>query len=80
MSDEKQIDKNLQTIKNGSVVRNLTTQWINPYPINAQSDGNTPIPPCAVSIKRPGNITLAEVSAFISKQCHLSVIVTPDAR
>lgn len=80
MSDEKQADKNLQTIKNGSVVRNLTTQWINPYPINTQSDSNTPLPPCAVAINRPGNITLAEVSAFISKQCRLSVIVTPDAK
>ncbi|NCG53218.1 PilN family type IVB pilus formation outer membrane protein [Serratia fonticola] len=78
--DEKQADKHLNALKKGSVVRDLTSQWINPYPLNTQSGGNNLLPPCAVAINRPGSITLAEVSAFISKRCQLPVVVTPDAQ
>lgn len=78
--DEKQADKHLNALKRGSVVRDLTSQWINPYPLNTQSGGNNLLPPCAVAINRPGSITLAEVSAFISKRCRLPVVVTPDAQ
>lgn len=78
--DETQADKHLHALKQGSVVRDLTSQWINPYPLNAQPGGNSLLPPCAVAINRPGSITLAEVSAFISKRCRLPVVVTPDAQ
>lgn len=78
--DENQADKHLHALKKGSVVRDLTSQWINPYPLNAQPGGNSLLPPCAVAINRPGSITLAEVSAFISKRCRLPVVVTPDAQ
>jgi len=78
--DEKQADKHLHALKKGSVVRDITSQWINPYPLNAQPGGNNLLPPCAVAINRPGNFTLAEVSAFISKRCRLPVVVTPDAQ
>jgi type IVB pilus formation R64 PilN family outer membrane protein len=78
--NEKQADKHLHAIKNGAVVRDLTSQWINPYPLNAQAGSNSLLPPCAVAINRPGSITLAEVSAFISKRCRLPVVVTPDAQ
>jgi type IVB pilus formation R64 PilN family outer membrane protein len=78
--DEKRADKHLHALKKGAVVRDLTSQWINPYPLNAQSGGNNLLPPCAVAINRPGSITLAEVSAFISKRCQLPVVVTPDAQ
>lgn len=78
--DEKQADSHLKALKNGAVVRDLSTQWINPYPLNALPGGNTLLPPCAVAINRPGNISLAEISAFISKSCRLPVIVTPDAQ
>jgi len=78
--NEKQADKHLHAIKNGAVVRDLTSQWINPYPLNAQSGSNSLLPPCAVAINRPGSITLAEASAFISKRCRLPVVVTPDAQ
>ncbi|WP_421105880.1 PilN family type IVB pilus formation outer membrane protein [Serratia marcescens] len=78
--DENQADKHLHALKQGSVVRDLTSQWINPYPLNAQTGGNSLLPPCAVAINRPGSITLAEVSAFISKRCRLPVVVTPDAQ
>ncbi len=78
--DEKQADKHLHALKKGSVVRDLTSQWINPYPLNALPGSNSLLPPCAVAINRPGSITLAEVSAFISKRCQLPVVVTPDAQ
>ncbi|ASL95951.1 TPA: PilN family type IVB pilus formation outer membrane protein [Serratia marcescens] len=78
--DENQADQHLHALKKGSVVRDLTSQWINPYPLNAQPGGNSLLPPCAVAINRPGSITLAEVSAFISKRCRLPVVVTPDAQ
>nr|WP_241391517.1 PilN family type IVB pilus formation outer membrane protein [Serratia proteamaculans]ULG18607.1 type IVB pilus formation outer membrane protein,R64 PilN family [Serratia proteamaculans] len=78
--NEKQADKHLHAIKNGAVVRDLTSQWINPYPLNGQTGGSSLLPPCAVAINRPGSITLAEVSAFISKRCRLPVVVTPDAQ
>ncbi|WP_369305532.1 hypothetical protein [Yersinia ruckeri] len=78
--DEKQADKHLNTLKNGAVVRDLTSQWINPYPLNALPGGSNSLPPCAVAINRPGSITLAEVSAYVSKRCHLPVVVTPDAQ
>jgi type IVB pilus formation R64 PilN family outer membrane protein len=79
-TDEKQADKHLTTLKSGAVVRDLTSQWINPYPLNALSGGGNSLPPCAVAINRPGSITLAEVSAYVSKRCHLPVVVTPDAQ
>ncbi|MFN3071443.1 PilN family type IVB pilus formation outer membrane protein [Serratia sp. J2] len=78
--DEKRADKHLHALKKGSVVRDLTSQWINPYPLNALPGSNSLLPPCAVAINRPGSITLAEVSAFISKRCQLPVVVTPDAQ
>ncbi len=78
--DENQADKHMHALKQGSVVRDLTSQWINPYPLNAQPGGNSLLPPCAVAINRPGSITLAEVSAYISKRCRLPVVVTPDAQ
>nr|WP_241391148.1 PilN family type IVB pilus formation outer membrane protein [Serratia proteamaculans]ULG16464.1 PilN [Serratia proteamaculans] len=78
--NEKNADNHIHAIKNGAVVRDLTSQWINPYPLNAQAGGNGLLPPCAVAINHPGSITLAEVSAFISKRCRLPVVVTPDAQ
>ncbi|HHO9701253.1 PilN family type IVB pilus formation outer membrane protein [Citrobacter braakii] len=78
-TNEKQADKHLQTLKNGAVVRDLTSQWINPYPLNSQAGNHNMLPPCQVAINRPGNITLAEVSAYISKRCKIPVVVTPDA-
>ena len=78
-TNEKQADNHLQTLKNGAVVRDLTSQWINPYPLNAQNENGNMLPPCQVAINRPGNITLAEVSAYISKRCKIPVVVTPDA-
>ncbi|MFQ6283713.1 PilN family type IVB pilus formation outer membrane protein [Yersinia enterocolitica] len=80
LKNEKQADRHLNAIKNGAVVRDLSSQWINPNPLNAAPGSNILLPPCAVAINRPGSITLAEVSAFISKRCRLPVVVTPDAQ
>lgn len=80
LQNEKGAEKNLHALQKGTVVRDLTTQWINPYPLNSQPGSNNLLPPCAVAINRPGSITLAEVSAFISKRCQLPVVVTPDAQ
>lgn len=78
-ANEKQADKHMQTLKSGSVVRDLSSQWINPWPLNTQAGSNNLMPPCQVAINRPGNITLSEVSAYISKRCKIPVVVTPDA-
>lgn len=78
--DEAQADQHLHALQRGSVVRDLTSQWINPVPLNARSGEMAPLPPCAVAINRPGAVTLADVSAFISQRCHLPVVVTPDAQ
>ncbi|MGK2679313.1 PilN family type IVB pilus formation outer membrane protein [Serratia marcescens] len=81
-ADERLGDTHRQTLKNGTVVRDLTTQWINPYPLNAtgSSDGRIPLPPCALAVNRPGTLSIADVGALISKQCRLPVTVTPDAQ
>ncbi|PKH19359.1 PilN family type IVB pilus formation outer membrane protein [Enterobacterales bacterium CwR94] len=78
-ANEKQANKHIQMLKSGPVVRDLSSQWINPYPLNTQTGSYNLMPPCQVAINRPGNITLAEVSAYISKRCKIPVVVTPDA-
>ncbi|HDO7154524.1 PilN family type IVB pilus formation outer membrane protein [Yokenella regensburgei] len=79
-TNEKLADKHMQTLKGGGVVRDISSQWINPYPLNTQSGSNNMMPPCAVAINRPGTITLQEVSAYISKRCRIPVVITPDAQ
>ncbi|WP_183046799.1 PilN family type IVB pilus formation outer membrane protein [Salmonella enterica] len=67
----------MDSMKNGKPVTEIHQQWINPVPI-AKSD-NSHLPGCSVTITHPGRISLNEVAAFISRTCHLSVTVTPDA-
>ncbi|WP_049034249.1 PilN family type IVB pilus formation outer membrane protein [Klebsiella aerogenes] len=67
----------LDSMKNGKPVTEIHQQWINPVPI-ARSD-KTQLPGCSVTLTHPGKISLNEVAAFISRTCHLSVTVTPDA-
>ncbi|EBZ0491389.1 PilN family type IVB pilus formation outer membrane protein [Salmonella enterica subsp. enterica serovar Infantis] len=67
----------MDSMKNGKPVTEIHQQWINPVPI-AKSD-NSRLPGCSVTITHPGRISLNEVAAFISRTCHLSVTVTPDA-
>ncbi|UCQ13127.1 hypothetical protein [Edwardsiella tarda] len=77
--DETLAQKHLQSATNSPVVRDLSSQWINPWPINAKPGGANHLPPCAIAINRPGVITLAEIGAYISKRCRIPVVITPDA-
>lgn len=75
-----QASQHIQALQNGSVVREIPTQWINPVPLNAKNGSASRLPPCSVSINRPGVVTLADISAFISQHCHIPVVITPDAQ
>ncbi|MBY4841138.1 PilN family type IVB pilus formation outer membrane protein [Pantoea sp. DY-5] len=77
---EAQADAHKRALESGQVVRDLTSQWINPVPLNGLAGQRPELPPCAVKINRPGSVTLAYVSAFITDQCRIPVVVTPDAQ
>lgn len=77
---EAQADTHKRALESGQVVRDLTSQWINPIPLNGLAGQRPELPPCAVKINRPGSVTLAYVSAFITDQCRIPVVVTPDAQ
>ncbi|MDU7757765.1 MAG: hypothetical protein E7K02_12505, partial [Staphylococcus epidermidis] len=72
--------KHLQTLKSGNVVRELPSQWINPVPLNAKGRDRERLPACLIQINRPGAISLNDISAFITRTCNISVVLTPDAR
>lgn len=72
--------KHLQTLKSGNVVRELPSQWINPVPLNAKGHDSERLPACLIQINRPGAISLNDISAFITRTCNISVVLTPDAR
>lgn len=76
----KQASQHIQAMQSGSVVREIPTQWINPEPLNAKNGSSSRLPPCSVSINRPGAVTLTDISAFISQHCHIPVVITPDAQ
>lgn len=77
---EAQADAHKRAMESGQVVRDLTTQWINPVPLSGLPGQRSELPPCAVKINRPGSVSLAYVSAFITDQCRIPVVVTPDAQ
>ncbi|WNI61126.1 PilN family type IVB pilus formation outer membrane protein (plasmid) [Enterobacter asburiae] len=60
-------------------VSEISTQWINPVPLNSKG-GQELLPGCSVTLMRPGEISLADVSAFITRTCRVPVVITPDAR
>ncbi|MFZ4220673.1 PilN family type IVB pilus formation outer membrane protein [Enterobacter ludwigii] len=78
--NEGQANRHMATLQQGGVVRDLSSQWINPVPLGGQGTTAEPLPPCAVAINRPGSVSLADIGAFISQRCHLPVVVTPDAQ
>ncbi|HFI3862488.1 TPA: hypothetical protein ACGP85_003370 [Escherichia coli] len=45
-------------------VSEISTQWINPVPLNSKG-GQELLPGCSVTLMRPGEISLADVSAFM---------------
>ncbi|EEB0634875.1 PilN family type IVB pilus formation outer membrane protein [Salmonella enterica] len=78
--DEKITSKHLQKMKSGEVVRELPSQWINPIPLNARGNDRERLPSCLIQINRPGVISVNDISALITRTCHLTVVLTPDAR
>ncbi|HGE9017106.1 MULTISPECIES: PilN family type IVB pilus formation outer membrane protein [Salmonella] len=78
--DEKITSQHLQKMKSGEVVRELPSQWINPVPLNARGNDRERLPSCLIQINRPGAISINDISALITRTCHLSVVLTPDAR
>ncbi|UIA94409.1 PilN family type IVB pilus formation outer membrane protein (plasmid) [Erwinia tracheiphila] len=70
----------LGQLSSGSPVQDLTAQWINPVPLNSPSQTQAQLPGCALTLTRPGDVSLAEISAFITRTCKLPVVVTPDAQ
>lgn len=78
--DEKVTSQHLQKMKSGEVVRELPSQWINPVPLNARGNDRERLPLCLIQINRPGAISVNDISAVITRTCHLSVVLTPDAR
>lgn len=70
----------LGQLSSGSPVQDLTSQWINPVPLNSPSQTQAQLPGCALTLTRPGDVSLAEISAFITRTCKLPVVVTPDAQ
>lgn len=78
--DEKITSQHLQKMKSGEVVRELPSQWINPNPLNARGNDRERLPSCLIQINRPGVISVNDISALITRSCHLTVVLTPDAR
>ncbi|ECE6512139.1 PilN family type IVB pilus formation outer membrane protein [Salmonella enterica subsp. enterica] len=78
--DEKITSQHLQKMKSGEVVRELPSQWINPIPLNARGNDRERLPSCLIQINRPGVISVNDISALITRTCHLTVVLTPDAR
>lgn len=78
--DHTKVKRQFTQIASGSPVQELSTQWINPLPLNSTTPTRVQLPGCAVTFTRPGEVTLAEVSAFITRTCRIVVVVTPDAQ
>ncbi|EAA5258721.1 PilN family type IVB pilus formation outer membrane protein [Salmonella enterica subsp. enterica] len=62
----------------GKPVQEISTQWINPVPLDQQNK-KSQLPGCTPVLTQPGNISLNEVMAFITRNCHVPVSATPDA-
>ncbi|WP_210512608.1 PilN family type IVB pilus formation outer membrane protein [Pantoea ananatis] len=77
---EAQADAYKRALDSGQVVREISSQWINPVPLNGVAGQRSELPPCVVRVNRPGMVSLAYVSSFITDQCRIPVVVTPDAQ
>jgi type IVB pilus formation R64 PilN family outer membrane protein len=77
---EAEADSHKRALDSGQVVRDLTSQWINPVPLDGLAGQRPALPPCVIKINRPGNVSLAYISSFITDQCRIPVIITPDAQ
>lgn len=78
-ADHATASSQLKSMSTGKPVQEITTQWINPVPLNAATKKEG-LPGCAVTLIRPGEVSLADISAFITQECRVPVIITPDAQ
>ncbi|MGT1696577.1 PilN family type IVB pilus formation outer membrane protein [Salmonella enterica subsp. enterica serovar Winslow] len=70
--------KAMKSMTTGKPVQEISTQWINPVPLDQQNK-KSQLPGCTPVLTQPGNISLNEVMAFITRTCHVPVSATPDA-
>lgn len=70
----------IEDMRKGRVVKTLTSQWINPTPISGKGSEISRLPACTPTFSRAGEVTLAEIGAFISTTCRIPVFITPDAQ
>ncbi|OAT14691.1 PilN family conjugative transfer lipoprotein [Buttiauxella noackiae ATCC 51607] len=79
-TDQTTARNKMKNVSLGKPVQEITTQWINPVPLNQAAMTKEALPGCAVTLTRPGEISLADVSAFITQTCRVPVVITPDAQ
>ena len=71
--------QHLQHLAAGNPVQEISGQWINPVPLG-RTTGKTALPGCAITLTRPGDMALADISAQITRDCRIQVVITPDAQ
>ncbi|MBS0057709.1 MULTISPECIES: PilN family type IVB pilus formation outer membrane protein [Yersinia] len=77
---QKIVSGQIEDMRKGHVVKELTSQWINPTPITGKGSEKSQLPSCAPIFSRAGDVSLAEIGAFISTTCHIPLFITPDAQ
>lgn len=77
---QKVVTGKIEDMRKGKVVQELTSQWINPTPITGKGSEKSQLPSCVPIFSRAGDVSLAEIGAFISTTCHIPLFITPDAQ
>ncbi|WP_387691576.1 PilN family type IVB pilus formation outer membrane protein [Photorhabdus sp. RM71S] len=77
---QKVVSGQIEDMRKGNVVKELKSQWINPTPISGKGSERSQLPACTPIFSRAGDVSLAEISAFISTTCRIPVFVTPDVQ
>lgn len=77
-SDYSRATRSMHDINHVPPVTEINGQWINPVPL-AQQNQKSQLPPCSVTFTRPGNVSLNDVLAFITRACHVPASATSDA-
>ncbi|EKN3347721.1 PilN family type IVB pilus formation outer membrane protein [Yersinia ruckeri] len=77
---QKIVTGKIEDMRKGKVVQELTSQWINTTPITEKGSEKSQLPSCAPTFSRAGDVSLAEIGAFISTTCRIPLFITPDAQ
>ncbi|HEI6739915.1 hypothetical protein [Yersinia enterocolitica] len=77
---QKIVTGKIEDMRKGKVVQELTSQWINTTPITGKGSEKSQLPSCAPTFSRAGDVSLAEIGAFISTTCRIPLFITPDAQ